>query len=48
VLHAWIEICGQPGSGAVRIRIRRRQMNRQLWDVLVSSGAHPIGPPPPL
>jgi hypothetical protein len=48
VLHDWIEIRGQPGSGAVPIRIGRRMMNRQLWDVLVSAGAHPIGPPPPL
>jgi hypothetical protein len=48
VLHDWIEICGQPGSGAVPIRIGRRKMNRQLWGVLVSAGAHPIGPPPEL
>jgi hypothetical protein len=48
VLHDWIEICGLPGSGAVRIRIGRRKMNRQLWDVLVNAGAHPIGPPPAL
>jgi hypothetical protein len=48
VLHDWIEICGLPGSGAVRTRIGRRKMNRQLWDVLVTGGAHPIGSPPPL
>jgi hypothetical protein len=46
VRHDWIEICGLPGSGAVRIRIRRKNMNGQLWDVLVSAGAHPIGSPP--
>jgi hypothetical protein len=43
VLHDWIEISGQ---SAARIWIGRRKMNRQLWDVLVSAGAHPIGPPP--
>jgi hypothetical protein len=48
VLHDWIEICGHPRSGAVRIRIGRMKMNRQLWDVLVNAGAHPIGPPPAL
>jgi hypothetical protein len=48
VLHDWIEICGQPGTGAVRIRIGRRKMTRRLWDALVSAGAHPTGPPPPL
>jgi hypothetical protein len=46
VLHDWIEICGLPGSGAARIRIGRRKMNRQLWDALVSAGAQPIGSPP--
>ena len=45
-LRDWIEICGLPGTGAEPIRIGRRNMNRQLWDVLVSAGAHPIGPPP--
>jgi hypothetical protein len=48
VLHDWIEICGLPGSGAVRIRIGRRKANRQLWDVLAEAGADPIGPPPAL
>ena len=42
----WIEINGQPAGSAARIQIRRRKMNRQLWDVLVSAGAHPIGSPP--
>ena len=46
VLHDWIEICPLPGTGAIRIRIGRRTMNPQLWDVLVSAGAQPIGPPP--
>jgi hypothetical protein len=46
VLRDWIEICGYPGTGAVPIKIGRRKANRQLWDVLVSAGAHPIGPPP--
>ena len=45
-LHDWIEICPQPVSSGARIQIGRRKMNRQLWDVLVSAGAHPIGPPP--
>jgi hypothetical protein len=44
--HDWIEIRGLPGTGAAPIRIGRRKMNRQLWDVLVGAGAHPIGPPP--
>jgi hypothetical protein len=48
VRRDWIEICGLPGSGAIRIRIRRKNMNRQLWDVLVCAGAQPIGSPPPL
>ena len=48
VLHDWIEICALPGTGAMRIRIGRRKMNRQLWDVLVSAGAEPIGSPPAL
>jgi hypothetical protein len=43
----WIEIHGLPGTGAEPIRIGSRNVNRQLWDVLVSAGAHPIGPPPP-
>jgi hypothetical protein len=47
VLHDWIEISGQSAGSAVRIWIGRRKMNRQLWDVLVSAGAHPIGSPPP-
>jgi hypothetical protein len=46
-LHDWIEICPLPGTGAIRIRIGRRTMNRPLWDVLVSAGAQPIGSPPP-
>ena len=46
VLHDWIEICPLPGTGAIRIRIGRRTMNRPLWDVLVSAGAEPIGSPP--
>jgi len=46
VLRDWIEICGQPGTGAVPVKIGRRKDNRQLWDVLVRAGAHPIGPPP--
>jgi hypothetical protein len=36
------------GRRAVRIRIGRRKLKRQLWDALVSAGAHPAGPPPPL
>jgi hypothetical protein len=46
-LHDWIEISGQSGIRAARIQIWHRKMNRQIWDVLVGSGAHPIGPPPP-
>jgi hypothetical protein len=45
-LHDWIEIRGLPGTGAVPIRIGRRKTNPHLWDVLLSAGAHPIGPPP--
>jgi hypothetical protein len=45
-LHDWIEISGQPAESAARIWIGRRKLNRQLWDVLVSAGAHPIGSPP--
>lgn len=45
-LHDWIEICGRPGTGAEPIQIGHRRTNRLLWDVLVSAGAHPIGPPP--
>jgi hypothetical protein len=48
VLHDWIEVCALPGTGAIRIRIGRRKMNRQLWDALVTAGAQPIGLPPPL
>jgi hypothetical protein len=48
LLHDWIEISAQPASSAARIQIGRRMMNRQLWDVLVSAGAHPIGSPPSL
>jgi hypothetical protein len=44
--HEWIEIGGQAITPAGRIQIRRRNMNRQIWDVLIRSGAHPIGPPP--
>jgi hypothetical protein len=44
--HDWITIRGQPGTGAAPIRIGQRKMNRQIWDVLVSAGAHPVGPPP--
>jgi hypothetical protein len=47
VLHDWIEICGLPGTGAEPIQISGGgQKSRLLWDVLVSAGAHPIGPPP--
>jgi hypothetical protein len=45
-LHDWIAIRGLPGTGAEPVRIGKRKMNRQIWDVLVSAGAHPIGPPP--
>jgi hypothetical protein len=48
VRHDWIEISGQQPGSAARILIGRKKMNRQLWDVLVSAGAHPIGSPPPL
>jgi hypothetical protein len=47
LLHDWIEISGQPDSSAARIRIGRRNMNRQIWDALVRAGAHPIGSSPP-
>lgn len=45
--HDWIEIESQPTGTAARIQIRRRNMNRQIWDALVRAGAHPIGPAPP-
>jgi hypothetical protein len=44
--HDWIEVTGQPGTRAVQIQIGRRNMNRQIWDELIRSGAHPAGPPP--
>ena len=47
LLHDWIEISGRPSNPAARIWIGRRKMNRQLWDVLVSAGAHPVGSSPP-
>ncbi len=43
----WIEIDGQTAGTAVRIRIWRRDMNRQLWSALTGAGAQPIGPAPP-
>jgi hypothetical protein len=33
------EVDGQPSGTAVRIRIWRRDMNRQLWNVLTGAGA---------
>jgi len=44
--HDWIEISGQSSSSATRLWIGRRKINRQLWDALVSAGAHPVGVPP--
>jgi hypothetical protein len=32
---------------AARIWIWRPSMNRQIWNVLIRAGAHPIGPAPP-
>jgi hypothetical protein len=44
----WIEIEGQQSVGAAaRIWIWRPGMNRQIWNVLIGAGAHPIGPAPP-
>jgi hypothetical protein len=45
--HDWIEVDGQPSGTAVRIWIRRRDMNRPIWDALTGAGAQPIGPAPP-
>ena len=44
--HDWIKIAGQAITSADQIQIRRTNMNRQIWDVLIRAGAHPIGPPP--
>jgi hypothetical protein len=46
MLHDWIEISPQPAGSAAQIWIGRRKISRQLWDVLVNAGAHPIGSPP--
>lgn len=46
LLCDWIEIDGPPVTPADRIQIRRRDMNRQIWDALISAGAHPTGPFP--
>jgi hypothetical protein len=43
-LGDWIEIEGQPAG---RIRIRQKNMNRQIWDALIRAGARPIGSSPP-
>ncbi len=45
--HDWTEIDGQPAGTATRIWIWRPGMNRQIWNVLIHAGAHPIGPAPP-
>jgi hypothetical protein len=45
--HRWIEIDGRPPGTAALIWIRQPGRNRQLWYVLTSAGAHPIGPAPP-
>jgi hypothetical protein len=46
--HDWIEIEGQQSVGAAaRIGIWRPGMNRQIWNMLIGAGAHPIGPAPP-
>ena len=44
--QGWIEIDGQQARTAVRIQICRPGMNRQIWNVLVDAGAHPIGSAP--
>lgn len=44
--HDWIEIDGQSPRAAVRIWIWRPDMNRQIWNVLIQAGAHPISPAP--
>lgn len=46
LLRDWIEIGGQAVDPADRIQVRRRNANRQIWDALISAGAHPIGPSP--
>ena len=43
LLRDCIEIQGQPNTLAARIRISRKNMNRQIWDALITAGAHPIG-----
>ena len=45
LLHDWIEISGPPSGSATRIQIARRKRNGELWDVLLSTGARPAGPP---
>ena len=45
--HRWIELDGRPPGTAALIWIRHRDLNRQLWNVLTTAGAHPIGAPPP-
>ncbi len=45
--HEWIEIDGQPAGTAARIWIWRPSMNRQIWNMLIRAGAHPIGSAPP-
>jgi hypothetical protein len=45
--HDWIEVGGQPGARTAHIMIGCRNMNRQIWDALVRSGAHPVGSSPP-
>ena len=51
LLNDWIEIAGPSGLIAIRwkrrIWSRRGDMDRQIWDALVSAGARPIGWPPP-
>jgi hypothetical protein len=46
--HDWLEIDGQPSGTAVRIWIWRRDMNRQLWNVMIGAGAQSTGPAPQL
>jgi hypothetical protein len=48
LLYEWIEIEGRAITRAARIWIRRRKLNRQIWDALISAGAHPIGLSPSL
>ena len=45
--HEWTEIDGQQAGTAARIWIWRPGMNRQIWNVLIGAGAHPIGSAPP-